>query len=272
MKKTILITGCSSGIGRELAIKFQQLGCTVIATARNIDAIQDLVEHGIIIQQLDVNDPESINAAIGRANREAQGVDMLINNAGFGLMGPIAEVPLNDIRQQFETNVFAPVALAQAIIPGMVERGHGCIVNIGSIVGHFSTPFLGSYCASKAAIRRFSDALRIELQPFNIDVVAVEPGGVSTQFAKNVEKSSNLDHLQLYQSYREGVIKRARSSLNCKATPKTFANNIAPKLLKAKPKPVLRYGDGSYFPRLIPFLPLKLVDWLLRKVFGLVPQ
>ena len=179
--ETVLITGCSSGIGRATALAAHAAGHTVIATARRPETLDDLPA-GVIRLPLDVCDPASVIAAVAEANRVTGGITALVNNAGFGQGGPVEMLPPEQISHQFETNVYGPIRLIQAVLPDMRERRAGRIVNVSSAAGKFSTPFLGIYCASKFALEAISDALRVEVAPFGIKVVVVEPGPIATNF------------------------------------------------------------------------------------------
>jgi NAD(P)-dependent dehydrogenase (short-subunit alcohol dehydrogenase family) len=179
--ETVLITGCSSGIGRATALAAHGAGHTVIATARRPDTLDDL-PGDVHRVALDVCDPASVTAAVDRATELTGGVTALVNNAGFGQGGPIEMLTPEQISHQFETNVYGPIRLIQAVLPTMRDRHHGRIVNVSSAAGKFSTPFLGIYCASKFALEAVSDALRVEVAPFGIKVVVVEPGPIATNF------------------------------------------------------------------------------------------
>ena len=180
--KVVLVTGCSSGIGRELVRQLREQGHGVAATARRPDTLRDLLETGVTTHRLDVTDEDSIHGAVAEVMEAHGRIDILINNAGSGLIGPTAELPMADIRRQFETNVFGALALIQAVVPVMARQGSGRIINMGSVSGITATPWAGPYCASKAALHLFSDALRMELAPFGISVITVQPGGIRSQF------------------------------------------------------------------------------------------
>ncbi len=180
-RETILITGCSSGIGRATTLAAHASNHTVVATARRLESLDDLPED-IVRVRLDVCDPESVRAAVTEATERTGGVTALVNNAGFGQSGPIECLTEEQIAHQFETNVYGPVRLIQAVLPQMRERHRGRIVNVSSAAGRFSTPFLGIYCASKFALEAVSDALRVEVAPFGVRVVVVEPGPIATNF------------------------------------------------------------------------------------------
>lgn len=189
--KTILITGATSGIGRHAALYLARRGYHVIASGRRQNALDELTaeakDEGLKLDalRLDVTSAESIEAARLEADRltDGHGVDVLVNNAGFGYAAPMAETTDADMRAMFNTNVFGLMAVTQAFIPQMRERGFGKIINVSSVGGKLTMPFFGAYNATKYAVESMSDALRYELKPFGIDVVVVEPGVINTNFA-----------------------------------------------------------------------------------------
>ncbi|MBO6275834.1 MAG: SDR family NAD(P)-dependent oxidoreductase, partial [Pseudomonas sp.] len=163
----VLITGCSSGIGRALADAFKVAGHDVWACARKPGDVALLAAAGFAAVQLDVNDPQGLEQLAERLEQAGGGLDVLINNAGFGAMGPLLDGGVEGLQQQFETNVFSIVGVTRALFPAL-RRNKGLVVNIGSVSGVLVTPFAGAYCASKAAVHALSDALRMELAPFAI--------------------------------------------------------------------------------------------------------
>ncbi|GAA1959619.1 SDR family NAD(P)-dependent oxidoreductase [Kitasatospora viridis] len=181
--RNALVTGCSSGIGRATAIRLRNAGLRVWATARRPETLVELAAQGIDVLQLDVTDADSAKAAVESVAAAAGGVDVLVNNAGFGLAGTIEETSLDRVREQFETNVFGAVRLTQLVLPGMRERGGGSVVNVSSIFGRYAAPGGGFYHASKHALEGLSDALRLEVAGFGIRVSLVEPGPVRTSWA-----------------------------------------------------------------------------------------
>jgi len=185
--QVVMITGCSSGIGRALVREFARQGHRVLATARSPESIEDLNGETIRTAQLDVTDPASIERAVDGALDLFGRIDIVVNNAGYGLIGPVAELDLDELRTQLETNVVGVVAVIRAVVPQMVERRSGRIVNIGSVSGVTATPFSGAYCASKAAVHLISDSLRMELAPFGIRVITVQPGAVESRFGERAE-------------------------------------------------------------------------------------
>jgi len=176
----VLITGCSSGIGRAAAVSLHAAGLTVYATARQVDELAGLVRQGIHALPLDVTDEASMTAAVAAVEEAAGPVGVLVNNAGYGLYGPVEQLPMDEIRRQFETNFFGLVRLTQLVLPGMRRRGRGRILNVSSMGGRITLPGGAFYHASKYAVEAFSDALRMEVAQFGIDVVLIEPGPVKT--------------------------------------------------------------------------------------------
>ncbi len=182
----ILITGCSSGIGRAAALHLGALGHTVVATARRVADLADLAAAGCRTLPLDVTDERSMRAAVDAVEALHGRIDVLINNAGYSQSGAVESVPLARTRAQFETNVFGPLGLTQLVLPGMRRRGAGRIINVSSMGGRLVFPGGGVYHASKYAVEALSDALRYELRPFGIAVVLIEPGLIKTNFAATV--------------------------------------------------------------------------------------
>ncbi len=177
--RVVLVTGCSTGIGRATAARLGRGGMHVYATARKLDAIADLRAAGCELLELDVTDDTSRRAAV-----EAIGtVDVLVNNAGYSQSGAVETVSLERVRRQFETNVFGAIELAKLVLPGMRERRFGRIVNVSSMGGRFTFPGAGAYHASKHALEAFSDALRFEVAGFGVAVVLIEPGIIRTEFS-----------------------------------------------------------------------------------------
>jgi NAD(P)-dependent dehydrogenase (short-subunit alcohol dehydrogenase family) len=178
----ILLTGCSSGIGRATAERLGRSGRPVYATARRLDSIAGLDAAGCRLLQLDVTDEESMSAAV-RAVTQAHGrVGALVNNAGYGEYGAVEEVPMDRVRRQFDTNVFGLARMCQLVLPGMRAAGAGRIVNVSSMGGRLVFPGGGYYHATKYAVEAISDALRYEVRPFGISVSVVEPGPIRTEF------------------------------------------------------------------------------------------
>lgn len=280
-KRNVLITGCSSGIGFALAQAFLHNGDRVIATARKLTSIESLRQAGCDTQVLDVNDADSRKQLSDYLVRKNQPIDILINNAGISAMGPMVEIPEQRLRQQFETNVIAPVLLVQVLLPLLRQARHPLIICIGSISGVLTTPFAGAYCASKAALHSISEAMRMELAPFGIDVLTVQPGAIKSNFGQAAEQGVKdwLTDASLYHAIQQGIISRATASQE-KATPASeFAGQLVRRVdeaLKLKVsgaqarRSTLNIGRGSrLYPILARWLPEPVRSRLLQRRFGL---
>jgi NAD(P)-dependent dehydrogenase (short-subunit alcohol dehydrogenase family) len=182
----VLITGCSSGIGRAVALAAARRGFTVIATSRNVDALRSLEAEGCVIRQLDVTDGGVRERTVEELTDTYGGIDVLVNNAGYGELGPCEEVPLDRWDAQFQTNLFGPIGLIQLVLPGMRARGHGRIVNVSSMAGELVLPVGAAYHASKYALEAASEVLRLEVRRFGIGVALVQPGAVNSQWGENI--------------------------------------------------------------------------------------
>src|SRR5688572_15803000 len=180
----VLITGCSSGIGHETARRLAAKGWTVYATARRKESIADLEEAGCKTLALDVTDEDSMGAAVAAVEAAEGAVGALVNNAGYSQSGAVETVAPEDVRRQFETNVFGLLRMCQLVLPGMRRQGHGRIVNVSSMGGKLTFPGGGIYHATKHAVEAMSDAMRFEVKGFGVDVSIIEPGLIKTQFAE----------------------------------------------------------------------------------------
>ncbi|MFT3921864.1 MAG: SDR family oxidoreductase [Myxococcales bacterium] len=270
--QVILLTGCSAGIGHALALELAQRGNRVFASARKLDGLKDLEgEPNIEIVQLDVTDLASMERAVAEVVKRAGRVDVLVNNAGFNLIGPLAEVPLDGVRRLFETNVTGPLALIQMVFPHMAERRSGRIVNVGSVVGLLPTPFAGPYCATKAAVHMLSEVLRMELTPFGIEVVVVQPGGVRSGLADAAAQdlARYAAPSSRYHRAYAGIEKRARASQDRPMESSAFAREIAAAILAVRAPRVVRAGRGARLYPALSRVPAPLRDRLLMRNFGL---
>lgn len=274
MQYSVLITGCSSGIGAALARELHGRGHRVYATARRPESLAPLVEAGIKVLQLDVNDDASIAAAMDAVSQDLGHLDMLVNNAGFSQVGATIDLTRDDLRQQFETNVIAPVAVTRAALPllraGTRVNGRAVVANVGSIVGLFTTPFAGAYSASKAAVHALSDALRMELAPFGIQVVTIQPGGVRSAFGDHAEEGIRLPDDSVFKAVEADIRARAQAGQQGATPVDDFIVPVVDSLLKNPPAPVIRGGKNSVrLPTLKKLLPLRTFDKLLSRTFGL---
>lgn len=183
MAQTVLLTGASTGIGRAAAVYFADRGWNVAATMRNPeDAGTELDRPNVKVLALDVTDTECIEAAVAQAIEAFGGIDVLVNNAGYGLMGAFENATDAQIRRQFDVNVFGLMAVTRAILPHFRERKQGAVLNVASIVGRMGMPLGSFYNATKFAVEGFSEALSYELAPHGIRVKVIEPGAIKTDF------------------------------------------------------------------------------------------
>lgn len=182
-RRVVLITGCSSGIGRAAALALNSGDNTVYASARRAERLDDLRAAGVRTLRLDVLDDDSMVAAVEQIESEHGRLDVLVNNAGYALQAPIEEAAMDEVRRQFETNVFGLVRLTQLVLPAMRRERSGRVINVSSMGGRFTLPGGGFYHASKHAVEAISDALRLEVASFGIAVSVIEPGPVLTEFA-----------------------------------------------------------------------------------------
>ena len=274
MQKTILITGCSSGIGAALAREFGKRGHRVYATARRAEALAALEAAGIRGLELDVNDDSSIASALDTVSREAGCLDLLVNNAGFSQVGAVIDLTREDLRRQYETNVIAPMAVTGQAVPllraAVAKSGSAVVANVGSIVGLFTTPFAAAYCSSKAAVHSLTDGLRMELAPFGIHVVSIQPGGVRSSFGEHAEAAVRLPQDSLYQPVERGIRARAQAGQQGAMPADVFAVPVVEALLRSSPPRVIRGGTNSVrLPLLKQLLPAAMFDAKLSKLFGL---
>lgn len=258
-KKTAFVTGASSGMGKAIAKKLLADGFRVYVAARQLEKMDDLVALGARSIRMDITKDEDIVSAVGTILSEVGVVDVLVNNAGFGLFGPVEEVSMDEARYQFEVNLFGAARVTQLLIPGMRTQSAGTIVNITSMGGKVYTPLGAWYHATKHALEGWSDCLRIELADFGIRVVVMEPGLVETEFG-NVVADGPLARSQRgpYKALSDAVIKSTRQSYG-KGTG-THPDVIARVVSDAvhHPKPRTRYAVGKFAK---PFI-------FIRKWFG----
>lgn len=267
----VLITGCSSGIGRAMADAFKASGHEVWATARKAADVQALTAAGFQAVELDVNDSAALEQLAAALDRHGKGLDVLINNAGYGGIGPLLDGGVEGMRRQFETNVFSIVGVTRALFP-LLRRNKGLVVNIGSVSGVLVTPFGGAYCASKAAVHAMSEALRMELAPFGMRVMEVQPGAIDTQFARNASQAAEqvIHESSPWWPLREGIRARANASQGNPTPASDFARDVLNAVQKDKPPRLLRSGNGSRaLPLMERLLPTALLERILSRRFKL---
>jgi NAD(P)-dependent dehydrogenase (short-subunit alcohol dehydrogenase family) len=274
----VLITGCSSGVGHATALAFRAAGFETFATARNTSQLDDLRAAGCQILTLDVTDESARVAAVEAVEKQFGAIGILINNAGYSQYGPVEEVSLDEIRRQFETNVFGGLRLSQLVLPAMRRTGRGRIVNVSSVAGRVSVLGGGAYHASKFAVEAFADALRPEVEPFGIDVVNVLPGPISTHFCSALLKSMPDTGAQSpYYYFKERLAQRMLEFLKPGAFGVMTAETVAKTILKAgtAKRPRTRYSVG-FIARFGPIgralAPDRIVDFATRRDNPIVRQ
>ncbi|MEC1521189.1 oxidoreductase [Neobacillus niacini] len=272
--KIAIVTGTSSGFGLSTSIELARKGFTVVAAMRNINKKSDLlqeakkydVESKIVICELDVTNENSILAFHERVIATFGRVDVLVNNAGYAGAGFVEEISMDEYRQQFETNVFGVIAVTKAFLPVMRKQNHGCIINVSSISGRVAFPGLSPYIASKHAIEGWSESLRLEMQPFGVKVVLIEPGSYKTNIwstGKQVAAKSLHSHSP-YQNYMKKIEKYITEGENSFGDPLEVARKIAG--IAGMETPDIRYPIGrgvkaSIFLR--DFLPWRLWEKII---------
>lgn len=225
-------------------------------------------------KRLDVTDPKSIDETVSQIERDESRIDCVVNNAGYGQTGTVEQVSLDALRRQFETNVFGVHAVTQRVLPMMRAQRSGRIINVSSVVAHFSLPLMGPYCASKHALDAMSLAMRVELSPFSIDVVLIEPGPIETEFRSNVDQNLEGQNLEAgdsaddpYRTLREAMDRYWSRSFDKSAVkPIAVARAIQKAIESKRPKPRYRITSTAKFvPHLVSHLPDRLLDWMIRK-------
>jgi len=210
--KSVLITGCSTGIGRATAERLAARGHTVYATARSTDSITDLEAKGCRTLALDVTEEASMRGAVDQVVAEEGAVGALVNNAGYSQSGALETLGMDEVRRQFETNVFGLLRMCQLCLPGMRDQGWGRIVNISSMGANFVFPGGGIYHATKYAVDAMSDALRFEAKGFGVDVVIVQPGLIRTRFGETAATVTPSDPDGAYGDFNATVATATRAA------------------------------------------------------------
>lgn len=246
-KRTALVTGASSGMGKAIAKRLLADGFRVYVAARSVDKMADLSRLGATPLKMDLSKDAEIMAGVEAILRENGGVDVLVNNAGFGLYGPVEDIGIDEARYQFEVNVFGAARLTQLLLPAMREKGAGTIVNITSMGGKIYTPLGAWYHATKHALEGWSDCLRLELAPLGIKVVVVEPGLIETGFgnvvADGLRKRSGEG---AYATLTHAVANATKDAYgNGRGTDPIVIADIVARAVTAK-QPRTRYVAGKY--------------------------
>ncbi|WP_353989604.1 oxidoreductase [Pediococcus argentinicus] len=246
--KVVLITGASSGIGYKAAIQLAKEGYKVYGGARRVERMQALTDFGITPLELDLTKPQSLKFAVDRIIEEEGHIDILVNNAGYGSYGAIENVDIEEAKRQFDVNIFGLTRLVQLVLPHMRNQHSGRIINISSMAGRMTT-FMGAwYHATKYALEAFSDALRMEVKPFGIDVVIVEPGGIKTDWgliaADHLEGSSQNSP---YEEMGYATAKKLRREYTTGplSKPDLIANTITKAVMSKRPRTRYLVGFGA---------------------------
>lgn len=262
-KMTALVTGASSGMGKEIAKRLIQDGFQVYVAARQIEKMEDLQALGARRLRMDISKDEEIAAAVASILDEVEGIDVLVNNTGFGLYGPVEDIGIDEARYQFEVNVFGPARLTQLLLPAMRRKKAGTIVNITSMGGKIYTLLGAWYHATKHALEGWSDSLRLELAPFGIKVVVIEPGLIETGFgdvvADGLLKRSGTG---AYAKVTEAVAKTTRATYGHGrgSDPRLIADVVSTAVKSARPR--TRYAAGKYAKMMI-----GVRKWLGDRIF-----
>ncbi len=260
MKKVIIITGASSGMGKDAALQLIREGHTVYGAARRVEKMQEISDAGGHVIKLDVTKEEEVKAAVDKVISEQGRIDALINNAGYGSYGSVEETTIEDAKYQFEVNIFGLARITQLVIPHMRKQNSGKILNISSMGGKVYTPLGAWYHATKHALEGWSDCLRLELKQFNIDVVVIEPGAIATEFGEvMLEPMLKRSGEGPYKALTQAMAKATRDSYEKEntASPTSVITNIISKAIQSK-RPKTRYAAGKFAKPMM----------FIRKYFG----
>lgn len=265
-KRVVLITGVSSGIGKEIASRLTGRGYVVFGTSRDPSRIGEIP--GVNPLPLDVRSDDSVNACVQAVLDRTGGLDVLINNAGYALAGAVEEASLEEAKDQFETNFFGVARMVKAVLPVMRSRGEGRIVNIGSLAGISPVPYLGFYSAAKHALEGYSEALRQEVRPFHIHVSLVEPGFIRTGLGENGRNPAvGIDE---YDPWRRRAQDSIARYFEGGPDPSVVADCVVRVLESERPK--TRYTAGKEASRVIRLrrlFPAPIFEKAVRARFGI---
>ncbi|KAJ3679451.1 hypothetical protein LUZ60_017462 [Juncus effusus] len=266
----VLITGCSSGgIGAALATAFASAGCAVVATSRSLSSMQELEgEAGVRLKRLDVRSEESVREAVEGVLMEFGRIDVVVNNAGVHVVAPLVEVGMDEVQAVFDTNVYGPMRLIQAVVPHMIERRKGKIVNVGSVAALAPGPWAGVYTASKSALHALSDTLRLELRTFGINVITVAPGAIKSNLGNSsLAKYNEISEWKYYKKFESALRARTDISQGPKSTPADiFAEKLVKNVLRENPNSWFSYGHLSSIMAVLYYVPLFVRDYFYRLV------
>jgi len=249
MEKVALVTGSSSGIGLETSLALARNGFHTFATMRDVSKDEEIKEVvrkenlNVEILQLDVDNEESVNEAINTIMKRKDRIDVLINNAGYGMWGTVEDVSIDEFKEQFETNFFSIIRLIHRVAPIMRKQGSGDIVNISSVAGRIGFPVSPAYISSKFALEGLSESLRFELMPFGVNVIIIEPGVIKTNFFNSMKLAKKSNQDSEYKEITEKVISGVKMMAEMGTHPKEVADAVVKALKEEKPHP--RYVVGN---------------------------
>ncbi len=254
MEKVAVVTGASSGIGFETALALAREGYHTYATMRDITKSDKIKEVGekdglkISVLELDVDNNDSVKVAIKKILDEKQRIDVLVNNAGWGLWGCVEDVSVDEFKTQFETNFFSVIRLIQEVGPTMRKQGSGKIINISSVAGRIGFPASPAYISSKFALEGLSESLRLEMAPFGVDVIIIEPGVIKTNFLNPVRLAKKSESDTAYRDITARVVSGVKMMAEMGTPPKEVADTIVKSINDDKPLPRYIVGnDASMF-------------------------
>jgi len=266
MQKVILITGATAGMGKAMAESLAENGHQVFATGRNIPS--ESRHPNLFYRYLDVKNNDSVKGAVSGILEQFHRIDMLVNSAGLGLAGPLEETPFEEIYHLFETNFFGTIRVIKQVIPIMRKQGDGLIVNMSSIGGRIGLPFQSIYSSSKFAVECLTEALRIELKPFGINVCVIEPGDYHTNAVynrRNVIPQKESSYHRRLKDYFDLLDNNIAKGSNPEALGKLILK------IAASRRPRLRYKSGKLFEKITPcalnLLPNRISEWLLARFY-----
>ena len=263
--KTTLVTGVSSGIGREIAQHLVAHGARVFGTVRDPKSAKPIP--GVEIVRMEVTDDSSVNEAVQSVARKAGSIHIVVNNAGYGLTGALEETSLDEARQQFETNFFGVLRVTNAVLPEMRQAGYGRIVNISSVVGFLPAPYMGIYAASKHAVEGYTETLDHEVRRFGVRAVLVEPAFTKSKFSHSGKDAQT--GLKEYAVQRKRMSEEVQQGTENGDQPRIVAEAVYEAVTVKSPR--LRYpvGQGVALSRLRRFVPAGMFDRSFRKQFHL---
>ncbi|GAB3779171.1 oxidoreductase [Nocardioides ungokensis] len=270
--RVALVTGGSSGIGEKTALRLRKAGFEVYAVARRVDRMSALEQAGVTTFAMDVTDDDSMVSGVKRIVAERGRLDVLVNNAGYGSYGAVEDVPIDEARRQFEVNVFGLARLTQLVTPHMREQGSGRIINISSIGGKFYEPLGAWYHATKFAVEGFSDSLRIELAPFGIDVVIIEPGPIRTEWneisRESLTETSRGGAFEEMAGNVRQVLERADTSKLMSSPPDVVAMKIVKAATASNPRARYPVGrNAGTILRARRLLPDRAFDAVVKRMY-----